>query len=125
MFSVFNKLFNKQHLFFRPLVPCYRGKGLGKEVTRMMMCYGEMKLMICLMRNHYYSNWSISVFTGISMLGIQKFEVKIGLDNKTSISMFKKFHFKEVREKQIFLLSHDSLHFLYFLKLKSLKNSFT
>lgn len=27
------------------LVPCYRGKGLGKEVTRMMMCYGRMKLM--------------------------------------------------------------------------------
>lgn len=26
-------------------VPCYRGKGLGKEVTRMMMCYGRMKLI--------------------------------------------------------------------------------
>uniref|UniRef100_A0A673ML00 N-acetyltransferase 9-like n=1 Tax=Sinocyclocheilus rhinocerous TaxID=307959 RepID=A0A673ML00_9TELE len=27
-------------------VPCYRGKGLGKEVTRMMMYYGRTKLMI-------------------------------------------------------------------------------
>lgn len=59
-------------------VPCYRGKGLGKEVTRMMMCYG------------------------ISMLGIQKFEVKIGLDNKTSIAMFKKFHFKELSVSEVF-----------------------
>ncbi|KAI7796799.1 N-acetyltransferase 9 isoform X2 [Triplophysa rosa] len=59
-------------------VPCYRGKGLGKEVTRMMMCYG------------------------ISMLGIQKFEVKIGLDNKTSIAMFKKFHFKELTVSEVF-----------------------
>ncbi|KAA0725050.1 N-acetyltransferase 9 [Triplophysa tibetana] len=59
-------------------VPCYRGKGLGKEVTRMMMCYG------------------------ISMLGIKKFEVKIGLDNKTSIAMFKKFHFKELTVSEVF-----------------------
>ncbi|KAG7280678.1 hypothetical protein CRUP_023297 [Coryphaenoides rupestris] len=52
--------------------PSYRGRGLGKEVTCMMMCYG------------------------ISKLGIQKFEAKIGLDNTVSIAMFKKFHFREV-----------------------------
>lgn len=59
-------------------VPWYRGKGLGKEVTRMMMCYG------------------------ISKLGIQKFEVKIGLDNKISIAMFKKFHFRELSVSEVF-----------------------
>ncbi|XP_043109107.1 N-acetyltransferase 9 isoform X1 [Puntigrus tetrazona] len=59
-------------------VPCYRGKGLGKEVTRMMMYYGVHKL------------------------GIQKFEVKIGLDNKISIAMFKKFHFRELSISEVF-----------------------
>ncbi|XP_051968762.1 alpha/beta-tubulin-N-acetyltransferase 9-like [Xyrauchen texanus] len=59
-------------------VPYYRGKGLGKEVTRMMMCYG------------------------ISKLGIRKFEVKIGLDNKISIAMFKKFHFRELSISEVF-----------------------
>lgn len=56
----------------------YRGKGLGKEVTGMMMCYG------------------------INKLGIRKFEVKIGLDNKVSIAMFKKFHFYELSVSEVF-----------------------
>lgn len=58
--------------------PSYRGKGLGKEVTRMMICYGVTKL------------------------GIQKFEAKIGLDNKVSIAMFKKFHFHELSTSDVF-----------------------
>ncbi|XP_074519872.1 alpha/beta-tubulin-N-acetyltransferase 9 isoform X2 [Halichoeres trimaculatus] len=58
--------------------PTYRGKGIGKEVTSMMMCYGVTKL------------------------GVKKFEVKIGLDNKISISMFKKLHFQEVSVCNVF-----------------------
>ncbi|XP_048870496.1 N-acetyltransferase 9 [Brienomyrus brachyistius] len=58
--------------------PNYRGKGLGKEVTHMMMCYGVTKL------------------------GIRKFEVKIGLDNKVSIAMFKKFNFHEISVSEVF-----------------------
>ncbi|CAL8283291.1 unnamed protein product [Merluccius merluccius] len=58
--------------------PSYRGKGLGKEVTCMMMCYG------------------------MSKLGIQKFEAKIGLDNTVSIAMFKKFHFRELSVCKVF-----------------------
>lgn len=27
--------------------PSYRGKGIGKEVTRMMMCYGEAARTVC------------------------------------------------------------------------------
>ncbi|XP_077358022.1 alpha/beta-tubulin-N-acetyltransferase 9-like isoform X2 [Festucalex cinctus] len=52
--------------------PDYRGKGIGKEVTQMMMHYGVAKL------------------------GINKFQAKIGLDNEVSISMFKKLHFHQV-----------------------------
>uniref|UniRef100_A0A8C8HYX1 Alpha/beta-tubulin-N-acetyltransferase 9 n=1 Tax=Oncorhynchus tshawytscha TaxID=74940 RepID=A0A8C8HYX1_ONCTS len=58
--------------------PSYRGKGLGKEVTRMMICYGVTKL------------------------GIRKFEAKIGLDNKVSIAMFKRFHFHELSVSEVF-----------------------
>ncbi|KAM4623812.1 alpha/beta-tubulin-N-acetyltransferase 9 [Polymixia lowei] len=58
--------------------PDYRGKGLGKEVTCMMMCYGMTKL------------------------GIQKFEAKIGLDNQVSIAMFKKLHFRELSLCKVF-----------------------
>ncbi|CAL8260173.1 unnamed protein product [Arctogadus glacialis] len=58
--------------------PSYRGKGLGKEVTCMMLCYG------------------------ISKLGIQKFEAKIGLDNTVSIAMFKKLHFQELSVCKVF-----------------------
>ncbi|XP_026172053.1 alpha/beta-tubulin-N-acetyltransferase 9 [Mastacembelus armatus] len=58
--------------------PSYRGKGIGKEVTRMMMCYGVTKL------------------------GIQKFQAKIGLDNQVSISMFKKLHFQQVSVCHVF-----------------------
>lgn len=58
--------------------PSYRGKGLGKEVTWMMICYGVTKL------------------------GIQKFEAKIGMDNKVSIAMFKKFHFHELSVSEVF-----------------------
>ncbi|KAI4874860.1 hypothetical protein NFI96_034433 [Prochilodus magdalenae] len=56
----------------------YRGKGLGKEVARMMMGYG------------------------INKLGVRKFEVKIGLENKVSIAMFKKFHFQELSHSEVF-----------------------
>uniref|UniRef100_A0A671NJZ0 N-acetyltransferase 9-like n=1 Tax=Sinocyclocheilus anshuiensis TaxID=1608454 RepID=A0A671NJZ0_9TELE len=63
-------------------VPCYRGKGLGKEVTRMMMYYGRTKLMI---KDHLFL-----------------FEVKIGLDNKITIAMFKKFHFQELSISEVF-----------------------
>ncbi|KAK1163905.1 N-acetyltransferase 9 isoform X1 [Huso huso] len=58
--------------------PSYRGRGFGKEVTRMIMCYGVTKL------------------------GISKFEAKIGLENKVSIAMFKKFHFQEVSLSEVF-----------------------
>ncbi|XP_071756786.1 alpha/beta-tubulin-N-acetyltransferase 9 [Centroberyx gerrardi] len=58
--------------------PSYRGKGIGKEVTYMMMCYGVTKL------------------------GIQKFEAKIGLANKVSIAMFKKLHFHELSVCKVF-----------------------
>ncbi|KAE8284013.1 N-acetyltransferase 9 [Larimichthys crocea] len=56
----------------------YRGKGIGKEVTRMMMCYGVTKL------------------------GVKKFQVKIGLDNEVSIAMFKKLNFQEVSVCKVF-----------------------
>ncbi|KAM8837041.1 alpha/beta-tubulin-N-acetyltransferase 9 isoform 2-T2 [Spinachia spinachia] len=52
--------------------PSDRGKGIGKEVTRMMMSYG------------------------VARLGVRKFEAKIGLNNQVSIAMFKKLHFQEV-----------------------------
>ncbi|XP_028990160.1 N-acetyltransferase 9 isoform X1 [Betta splendens] len=58
--------------------PSYRGRGVGKEVTRMMMCYGVTKL------------------------GIKKFQAKIGLDNDVSISMFKKLHFQEASVCRVF-----------------------
>uniref|UniRef100_A0A671NL63 N-acetyltransferase 9-like n=1 Tax=Sinocyclocheilus anshuiensis TaxID=1608454 RepID=A0A671NL63_9TELE len=40
--------------------------------------------------------------TGVHKLGIQKFEVKIGLDNKITIAMFKKFHFQELSISEVF-----------------------
>ncbi|XP_070708118.1 alpha/beta-tubulin-N-acetyltransferase 9 [Pempheris klunzingeri] len=58
--------------------PSHRGKGIGKEVTRMMMCYGVTKL------------------------GVKKFQAKIGLDNQVSIAMFKNIHFQEVSVCQVF-----------------------
>ncbi|XP_054899135.1 N-acetyltransferase 9 [Poeciliopsis prolifica] len=58
--------------------PSYRGRGIGKEVTRMMMSYG------------------------ISKLGIKKFQAKIGLDNQVSISMFNKLQFQEVSVCNVF-----------------------
>ncbi|XP_060107909.1 alpha/beta-tubulin-N-acetyltransferase 9 [Heteronotia binoei] len=56
----------------------YRGRGFGKEATQIMMSYG------------------------IISLGLVTFEAKIGLDNKASISMFKKLHFKEVGVNSVF-----------------------
>ncbi|KAM9831769.1 alpha/beta-tubulin-N-acetyltransferase 9 [Neosynchiropus ocellatus] len=56
----------------------FRGKGIGKEVTQMMMHYGVAKL------------------------GIKKFEVKIGLDNKASIALFKKLNFRQVSLCKVF-----------------------
>ncbi|XP_029313077.1 alpha/beta-tubulin-N-acetyltransferase 9 [Cottoperca gobio] len=58
--------------------PGHRGKGIGKEVTRMMMSYGVTKL------------------------GVKKYEVKIGLDNQVSIAMFKKLHFQKVSVSKVF-----------------------
>ncbi|NXM72398.1 NAT9 acetyltransferase, partial [Serilophus lunatus] len=58
--------------------PSYRGRGLGKEATLLMMAYG--------VRN----------------LEITKFEAKIGQENEASICMFKKLHFKEVAVNSIF-----------------------
>lgn len=58
--------------------PSYRGRGIGKEVTRMMMCYG------------------------ITKLGVKRFQAKIGLDNQVSISMFKKLRFQEVSVCNVF-----------------------
>ncbi|XP_008305262.1 alpha/beta-tubulin-N-acetyltransferase 9 [Stegastes partitus] len=58
--------------------PRYRGKGIGKEVTRMMMSYA------------------------LTHLGIGRFQAKIGLDNQVSIGMFKKLLFEEVSVCQVF-----------------------
>ncbi|XP_008312531.1 alpha/beta-tubulin-N-acetyltransferase 9 [Cynoglossus semilaevis] len=58
--------------------PSYRGRGFGKEVTRMMMFYGVAKL------------------------GIKTFQAKIGLSNEVSILMFKKLNFKEVSVCKVF-----------------------
>lgn len=58
--------------------PQFRGRGIGTEVATMMMSYG------------------------ITKLGIQKFQVKIGLENQISISMFKKLQFKEVSTCAVF-----------------------
>lgn len=58
--------------------PSYRGRGIGKEVTRMMMCYG------------------------ITKLGVKRFQAKIGLDNQVSICMFKKLRFQEVSVCNVF-----------------------
>ncbi|KAM4525688.1 alpha/beta-tubulin-N-acetyltransferase 9 [Fundulus diaphanus] len=58
--------------------PSYRGRGIGKEVTRMMMGYGVAKL------------------------GVGRFQAKIGLDNQVSISMFKKLRFQEVSVCNVF-----------------------
>ncbi|XP_003978199.2 alpha/beta-tubulin-N-acetyltransferase 9 [Takifugu rubripes] len=58
--------------------PSYRGKGIGKEVARMMMLYG------------------------VNKLGVKKFQVKIGLNNEISITMFKKLRFQEVSVCQVF-----------------------
>ncbi|XP_042305911.1 N-acetyltransferase 9 [Sceloporus undulatus] len=58
--------------------PNYRGRGFGKEATLIMMSYG------------------------MTHLGLTTFEAKIGLENETSIGMFKKIHFKEVGVNNIF-----------------------
>ncbi|XP_028675166.1 N-acetyltransferase 9 [Erpetoichthys calabaricus] len=58
--------------------PDNRGRGIGKEVARMMMCYG------------------------ITSLGIHKFEAKIGKENQVSLALFQKFHFQEVSYSEVF-----------------------
>ncbi|XP_068439472.1 alpha/beta-tubulin-N-acetyltransferase 9 [Clinocottus analis] len=58
--------------------PSHRGKGIGREVTHMMMSYG------------------------VSKLGVKKFEAKIGLNNQVSIAMFKKLHFQEASVCEVF-----------------------
>ncbi|XP_067344640.1 N-acetyltransferase 9 isoform X1 [Channa argus] len=64
--------------------PSYRGKGIGKEVTCMMICY------VCYLP------------PGVTKLNIKKFQAKIGLDNQVSINMFKKLHFQEVSVCNVF-----------------------
>ncbi|XP_015266233.1 PREDICTED: N-acetyltransferase 9 [Gekko japonicus] len=56
----------------------YRGRGFGKEATQIMMSYG------------------------MTRLGLITFEAKIGLENKASIRMFEKLHFKEVGVNSVF-----------------------
>nr|ALT14006.1 N-acetyltransferase 9 [Tachysurus fulvidraco] len=58
--------------------PIYRGRGYGKEVTCMMMHYG------------------------INKLGIKKYEVKIGLENRISVEMFRKLQFQELSVSEVF-----------------------
>lgn len=41
--------------------------------------------------------WTVFILLGINKLGVKKFQVKIGLNNGISITMFKKLHFREVR----------------------------
>ncbi|XP_049862596.1 alpha/beta-tubulin-N-acetyltransferase 9-like isoform X5 [Schistocerca gregaria] len=55
-----------------------RGKKYGWEATLLMLCYG------------------------CEVLGIKKFQAKIGLDNVKSISMFSKMGFNKVSESNIF-----------------------
>ncbi|XP_019899612.1 N-acetyltransferase 9 isoform X2 [Esox lucius] len=42
------------------------------------------------------------MIAGVTKLGIRKFEAKIGLDNKVSIAMFKRFHFHELSVSEVF-----------------------
>ncbi|XP_044528870.1 N-acetyltransferase 9 [Gracilinanus agilis] len=58
--------------------PSYRRKGFGTEAVLMMMAYG------------------------VTMLGLNKFEAKIGQGNEPSICMFKKLHFEQVAINNIF-----------------------
>ncbi|XP_074116807.1 alpha/beta-tubulin-N-acetyltransferase 9 isoform X1 [Sminthopsis crassicaudata] len=55
-----------------------RHRGLGTEAVLMMMAYG------------------------MTTLGLNKFEAKIGQGNKPSICMFKKLHFEQVATNNIF-----------------------
>lgn len=82
--------------------PSYRGRGFGKEVTRMMMFYGEQLLSI--FKESQIKCYSLNSNTpqfccltlGVAKLGIKTFQAKIGLSNEVSILMFKKLNFKEV-----------------------------
>ncbi|XP_008829679.2 N-acetyltransferase 9 isoform X3 [Nannospalax galili] len=58
--------------------PSYRGQGFGTEAALLMMSYGMTKL------------------------GLTKFEAKIGQENKPSIRMFQKLHFKQVAASNVF-----------------------
>ncbi|XP_076122870.1 alpha/beta-tubulin-N-acetyltransferase 9 [Alosa pseudoharengus] len=58
--------------------PGYRGRGLGKEVTQMMLCYA------------------------VNRLGVRKFEAKIALNNTVSIALFKKLGFGELSVSEVF-----------------------
>merc|ERR1712227_159809 len=56
----------------------YRGKGLGKEALLAMLKYGKDKL------------------------GIERYTAKIGMQNETSLKMFKKLKFSEVSRSEVF-----------------------
>nr|XP_020858139.1 N-acetyltransferase 9 isoform X3 [Phascolarctos cinereus]XP_020858140.1 N-acetyltransferase 9 isoform X3 [Phascolarctos cinereus]XP_020858141.1 N-acetyltransferase 9 isoform X3 [Phascolarctos cinereus] len=58
--------------------PSYRRRGFGTEAVLMMMAYG------------------------MTTLGLNKFEAKIGQGNEPSICMFKKLHFEQVTMSDIF-----------------------
>nr|XP_005998329.1 PREDICTED: N-acetyltransferase 9 isoform X3 [Latimeria chalumnae] len=83
--------------------PSCRGKGYGKEVTLMMMHYGMNELPsinnLSFARTKFLTDL---LYLGVTRLGIKMFEAKIGLENKTSIFMFKKLHFEEVSASEVF-----------------------
>ena len=56
----------------------FRGQGLGTEAVKLMIQYG------------------------IQTLGIKTFEAKIGMDNPSSISLFKKLGFYQISESVVF-----------------------
>uniref|UniRef100_A0A673MSX3 N-acetyltransferase 9-like n=1 Tax=Sinocyclocheilus rhinocerous TaxID=307959 RepID=A0A673MSX3_9TELE len=63
------------------------------ELEIMIAGYRGCNLLLVVTTPYMYS---------VHKLGIQKFEVKIGLDNKISIAMFKKFHFRELSISEVF-----------------------
>ncbi|XP_075435683.1 alpha/beta-tubulin-N-acetyltransferase 9 [Ascaphus truei] len=58
--------------------PGFRGRGIGEESVRLMLFYG------------------------VTALGISTFEAKIGLENETSVRLFRKLHFQKVSVSDVF-----------------------
>ncbi|XP_068932590.1 alpha/beta-tubulin-N-acetyltransferase 9 isoform X2 [Petaurus breviceps papuanus] len=70
--------------------PSYRRRGFGTEAVLMMMAYECVFLFLC------------RALEGMTKLGLNKFEAKIGQGNEPSICMFKKLHFEQVTVNNIF-----------------------